>query len=62
MKHTQYAVIHGRTVIRIGHRHYAIPKPIGTAQLIAEKTNLRGNWSRIDEQPRGSRLIVNHHR
>ena len=58
----QFAVIQGRAVVRIGHRHFAIPRVTDNAQRIAEKTNLRGNWSRIEEQPRGSRVIVNQHR
>ena len=58
----QYAVVHGRTVLRKGKRYYAIPKPCGTAQTIAMQTSLQGNWNRIEAQPRGSRVIVNHHR
>jgi hypothetical protein len=59
---TKYAVVHGRTVIVRGRRHFAIPKPVGTAQAIAERTTLRGNWERIETQPRGARVIINHHR
>lgn len=59
---TEYAVVHGRTVIKRGRRYFAIPKPAGTAQAISERTNLVGNWNRIESQPRNSRLIINHHR
>lgn len=62
MKHPKYAVIAGKAVVRIGHRHFAIPRVTGLAQQVSEQTNLRGNWNRIDEQPRGARLIANHRR
>lgn len=58
----QYAVIHGKVVIRIGHRHFAIPRVTDNAQKIASRSNLRGNWDHIERQPRGSKLIVNQHR
>lgn len=58
----QYAVVHGKTVEKRGHRYFAIPRPSGWAQQISERTNLAGNWNRIELQPRNSRLIINHHR
>jgi hypothetical protein len=59
---TRYAVIHGKTVIQRGHRFFAIPRATGFAQQVAERSNLKGNWNRIESQPRGSRVIINHHR
>jgi hypothetical protein len=62
VKQPQYAYVQGRTVIRIGHRYFAIPRPFDRVGAIHAKANLRGNWHRIEEQPRGSRLIVNQRR
>ena len=48
-------------VIQRGRRLFAVPKPLDRAERIASRSNVRGNWSKVDAVSRNVRahVIVN---
>lgn len=48
-------------VIQRGRRLFAVPKTLDRAERIASRSNVRGNWSKVDNTSRKvrARVIVN---
>ena len=58
-----HEVIHGKAVVRIGNRLFAIRKDMGRAERIHARTELKSTWNRQMTKPsikvRSTRSITN---
>lgn len=53
-------IVHGRLVKRVGGRFIAVPKSLGRADRIAARSNIRGNWQKVETWNRTARVIYNY--
>lgn len=51
--------MHGRWLERRGGRYFALPREQSNADRIAAKSNITGNWARIEQTHRTARVIRN---
>jgi hypothetical protein len=58
----RYVIVQGKVCAMKGGRAFAVPKATQWVDQIAARTELRGNWNRIESQRSTARLISNQRR
>lgn len=47
-----------QSVIKVGRRYFAVPKELGLAEVIANRTRLQSNWNVTQQQQRNLRAGI----
>jgi hypothetical protein len=58
----RYVVIHGKVCAMKGSRAFAVPKATQWVDQIAQRTELRSNWDKIDRSAVSARIVANQRR